>query len=76
MVKPSVNAIYPNPTSGSFTIALDEESNLSIFNMLGQNVMSLNKVSGVQQLHLDEAGIYFVQISNKNGNEVKKLVVE
>jgi len=76
MVKPSVNAIYPNPTSGSFTVALDEESNVSIFNMLGQNVMSLNKVSGIQQLHLDEAGIYFVQISNANGVEVKKLVVE
>ena len=76
VVNPSANAVYPNPTSGSFTVELVEESNISIFNMLGQNVMSLNKVSGLQQLHLSEAGIYFVHISNANGVEVKKVVVE
>ena len=76
VVNPSANAVYPNPTSGSFTVELVEESNISIFNMLGQNVMSLNKVSGLQQLHLSEAGVYFVRISNTNGVEVKKVVVE
>ena len=76
VVAPKTNAIYPNPTKGTFTIELAEESSVSIYNMLGQNVMSLNKLSGMQQLHLSEAGVYFVRISNANGMEVKKVVVE
>ena len=72
------NTIYPNPTSGSFTIELVEESNINIYNMLGQNIMSLNKVSGHQNMVLENApkGLYFVQIQNGNGTEVKKLIVE
>ena len=70
------NVIYPNPTSGSFNLNLAAESDVSIFNTLGQNVMNLNKVNGTQQLSLSEAGVYFVRISNANGIEVKKLVVE
>jgi hypothetical protein len=76
VVAPEANAIYPNPTSGSFNIELAEESNISIFNALGQQILSLNKVNGLQHLHLNEVGVYFVRISNVNGVEVKKVVVE
>ena len=67
--------IYPNPTNGTFTLELVEESNISIFNTLGQNVMNLEKTDGIQQLHLNTAGVYFVRISNADGVEVKKVVV-
>jgi hypothetical protein len=72
------NAIYPNPTSGMFTIELAEESNVSIFNMLGQSVMRFEKVSDSQQISLENAprGMYFVQIQSGNNTEVKKLVIE
>jgi len=70
------NILYPNPTSGSFTIQLDEESDINIYNTLGQNVMNLDKASGTQLIHLSETGVYFVRISNENGVEVKKVVVE
>jgi len=72
------NALYPNPTSGTFTIGLAEESNVSIFNMLGQCVMQLEKVSGLQQISLENAprGLYFVQIQSGNDTEVMKLVIE
>ena len=76
VVKPSTNAVYPNPSNGNFTIELAEESNIGIFNMLGQNILSLSKVSGIQQLQLSEAGIYFIRISNANGVEVEKIVVK
>jgi hypothetical protein len=33
-------------------------------------------VNGLQQLHLDAAGVYFVRMSNANGVEVKKVVME
>ena len=72
------NALYPNPTSGSFTIELTEESNVNIYNMLGQNVMCQSSISGRQQINLENApkGLYFVQIQSENGVEVKKLIIE
>ena len=72
------NALYPNPTTGCFAVELEEESNINIFNMLGQNVMSFNKVSGHQQISLENVpkGIYFVQIQSGSETEVKKLIVE
>ncbi len=76
VVKHNSNIIYPSPTSGDFTIELAEQSNVSIFNTLGQNVMNLVNASDTQHLHLDASGIYFVRISNVNGVEVKKIVVE
>ena len=71
------NAIYPNPTQGSFTIALEGESNVNIYNMMGQNVLSLNKVSGMQQLQLNAPkGLYYVQIQSGDNTEVKKLILD
>ncbi len=72
------NAIYPNPTQGSFTIELAEESEISIFNMLGQSAMHLEKASGSQQIHLENVpkGMYLVQIQSSSQIEVKKLIVE
>jgi hypothetical protein len=72
------NVLYPNPTTGSFTIELVEESNISIYNMLGQQIMQLGKVSGLQHFDMGNApkGLYFIQIQNGNQTEVKKLIVE
>ena len=73
-----VNNLYPNPAQGSFTLELAEESNIRIFNILGQEVMHQNKVSGIQQIGLENApkGLYFVQIQSGSETEVKKLIVE
>ena len=72
------NAIYPNPSNGKFTIALAEESNVNILNVLGINVMRLNRVNGLQQISLDDMprGLYFVQIQSGKNIEIKKLVIE
>ena len=69
-------ALYPNPTHRGFTIELRQTSQVSVFNAMGQQVLSLNEVNRLQHLHLNTTGVYFVRISNENGVEVKKVVVE
>ena len=78
VVEKKENAIYPNPTQGCFTLDLAAESSVGIYNMLGQNVMQLDKVSGSQQIHMEDApkGMYFVRIQSGNNAEVKKLIIQ
>ena len=68
--------IYPNPSNGDFTIELRQTSQVNVFNAMGQLIFGLNEANGLQHLHLNEAGVYFVRISNGYGVEVKKVVVE
>ena len=72
------NALYPNPTKGSFTLELAEESSIRIFNIMGQEMMHQNKVSGIQQISLENApkGLYFVQIQSGTSTDIKKLIIE
>ena len=72
------NRLYPNPTSGSFTLELKGESTVNIYNVLGQNIMSLSRVAGTQHIDLGNApkGMYFVQIESDGNLEVKKLTIE
>ena len=69
-------SLYPNPTHGDFTVELRQTSQVSVFNAMGQQILDLNEANGLQHLHLDATGVYFVRISNANGVEVKKVVVE
>jgi len=70
--------LYPNPTTGAFTIELVEKSNICIYNMLGQQIMQLNEASGIQHLDLGNApkGMYFIQIQSGSQTEVKKIILE
>lgn len=67
---------YPNPfnpsTVISFNLAVDSDVSLKVFNILGQEVVSLlnNKISaGTQQINFDAAGlnsgVYFYQLEAK-----------
>ena len=72
------HALYPNPTTGSFTLELEGESDVNIYNVFGQMVMSLSHVSGTQRIDLGNApkGLYFVQIADENNTEIKKVTIE
>lgn len=78
LVKQKSNDIYPNPTTGSFTMELAEESNVSIFNALGQVVRRLDNVTGNQQIDLSNApkGLYYVRIQSGSNIETTKLIVD
>ena len=64
-------AIYPNPMNDVLNIQLgDNQSNVEIFNSLGQMVRRYDNMSGDMQINVAdmEAGIYFVKI---NGEVIK-----
>ena len=61
--------VYPNPAQGSFTMQLSNESDVNIYNAVGQLVKNYKSV---KELNVNlEAGIYFVQA----GNQTQKVVV-
>ena len=70
--------IYPNPCNGSFYIKLEAKSEVNVFNMMGQTILALHDVEGIQQIHLSNApsGMYLIQIQNETGVETKKLMVK
>ena len=69
VVAPVSMKVYPNPTQGSFTLELNQESDVNIFNAVGQLVKNYKSVKDLN-VNL-AAGIYFVQA----GNQTQKVVV-
>lgn len=78
VVEQKTSTIYPNPTNGSFTIVLTEESNISIFNALGQIVKRIDKVSNSKQIDLGNVskGMYYVRIQSGKNVETHKLIID
>ncbi len=77
--------IYPNPTSGQFTITVESEklkvesNTVEIYNMLGQKVYTESSIHGPQStINISDQpnGIYLIRILDNNGNLVsqKKVV--
>jgi hypothetical protein len=79
---PSIN-VYPNPTSGSFTLDLigfNKEApaiTVEVLGNLGERV-ELIEINGISSLQIDlndrPAGIYFVRILHDNEITLKKVV--
>lgn len=72
--------MYPNPTTGAFTIDLGKQlnGNITVTNTLGQQVYN-TAFQQSSQLPVDvplETGIYFVTLETDQGRVVRKLVVE
>lgn len=74
--------IYPNPTSDQITISINEtivaDTKISLLNLVGQTVYSINPTQGKTILSTDalglKAGIYLVQIKYKDQTKVVRLI--
>ena len=66
--------VYPNPMNSTLYINGDVQ-NVTIFNAIGQQVMSVDNANEINVTDLNE-GVYFVRVSDKNGNSVVKKIVK
>jgi hypothetical protein len=80
-IEPLSFQLFPNPTSGKFTIRLDEKmagSMLSISTLAGKIILTkeISEMNHEITLDLDApTGIYFVKIENEQSQHVQKLIL-
>lgn len=63
---------YPNPTSGDFKLNGAEGSRVIISDVLGREVLSIERYDG-QTIRLEQEGVYFLNIE---GKQTQKLIVK
>jgi Secretion system C-terminal sorting domain len=76
-------SIYPNPSTGVFTVNfnnnLEDNNNIEIFNLLGQNVYKETVINEkdlkISLTHLPK-GTYIVKIANGEENYNTKIIIE
>lgn len=70
--------VYPNPTNGILTIDNQVDADrISIFDMMGREVMVLNPTEGTQTIDVSEleSGNYILSLRSEEGTIVKKIIV-
>ncbi len=71
--------IYPNPSSGVFTIHSQEKLNsIEIFNVTGERIYhAQGDMPSAMKLDINDqpAGIYFIRIKSKTSSIIKKLIL-
>lgn len=71
-------SIYPNPSTGTFTIrGIEAISTIQVVNSLGQTVETINaNTNAVVKVDLsNKRGVYFVKLTDNAGNLITKKVI-
>lgn len=73
--------VFPNPSTGQFTVAFDTDAQierLNVMNLLGKVVFStqMPQTSNNIDLSAVPAGIYFVEATSGNQRVAKRLVID
>lgn len=71
-------SVYPNPAKGNFTIACENNADYTLFNSLGQEILSGEILNGKAEIDAQnlQKGVYFLRLSNKTASSIQKIVVE
>ncbi len=69
--------IFPNPVSSILTINNVKDSEISIYNILGSEIMTVNSINNIKTIDMSNLseGTYFVKISNERGVVTEKVVI-
>ena len=71
--------VYPNPTTGMFTVTGMNLQQAEVFNMLGQKLLGVKGIGDEFQINIAAlpSGIYFVTVTDEEGRKcVRKVVKE
>ena len=68
--------VYPNPAKNMIHVEGTGLLQVEVFNILGQNVLSINENFESIRLNALQNGIYFVRIKTTEGEKTVKLVIE
>jgi hypothetical protein len=70
-------SVYPNPSSGSFTVIDDANKYdlLQVFDVAGRMIKAVS-IKQRQQVVLQQTGIYIYRLSGRHGTATGKLVVQ
>lgn len=65
----SAISLYPNPASEQVSFVLDDDAQISVFDMTGRKVSEMNATAGNVQLNVNdmESGVYFVNFRFADG---------
>ncbi len=70
--------LYPNPAKSVVNVVIEDVSNISIFNVSGSEVKTVNQVSGQVTIPVSDLakGIYFVKVTEGSSSSIRKILVE
>ena len=73
----TIVSIYPNPSSGHFTIEAEGMKHIEIFNALGQCIKSENVDNELYEINLESsnAGIYLIRVLTETGIISKPICI-
>ncbi|MCQ2234226.1 MAG: cellulase family glycosylhydrolase [Paludibacteraceae bacterium] len=69
-------AVYPNPSNGDVTIAVDGQASVTITNAMGAVVYMNNNVEGSVNVNGLNHGIYNIKVTSAKNVVTKKLIVK
>ena len=66
--------IYPNPAVNQLNVRLENEAEISVYNIMGQNVLNMQGVKGVNTINTSDftSGVYFISA----GTVTQKFIVK
>ena len=68
-------SVYPNPSNGVFTLNVENNFNLEVFDITGK-VIKTRTLTGNTTLELNTAGVYFLRFSNEKGSVTQRVIVQ
>lgn len=74
MEKEQGASVYPNPSSGDFTVACEGMSQIQVFSMDGKLVQSLETRNDTEQISGLADGVYLLQITKGNSKINRRII--